>query len=174
MYQLRELERKDLSVINQWRNNPDLIASLGAPFRFINEEIDESWFDEYLKNREKCVRCAITKKGNDNIIGLVSLVSIDFLNQSAEFHIMIGNKENQGKGIGSYAVQAMLQHAFLNMNLHRVELSVLESNKKAQCLYEKAGFTKEGVKRKAKYKNGKYVDLLLYALLREEWRRGQI
>ena len=47
-------------------------------------------------------------------IGLISLVSIDYMNQSAELHIMIGDTNNQGKGAGTFAVRAMLEHAFNN------------------------------------------------------------
>jgi UDP-4-amino-4,6-dideoxy-N-acetyl-beta-L-altrosamine N-acetyltransferase len=170
MYKLRELEKKDLETINKWRNDPELISMLGAPFRFINLEVDEKWFAGYMNNRGNTVRCAIVEETNDDILGLVSLVSIDHLNQSAEFHIMIGNKENQGKGMGTFAVNAMLQHAFYNMNLQRVELTVLEDNTRARHLYEKCGFVQEGVKRKAKYKNGKFINMLLYSVLKEDMK----
>lgn len=168
MYQLRELERKDLKEINKWRNDSELIASLGAPFRYINKEVDEKWFDSYMSNRSNAVRCAIVDQNDDVILGLVSLVSIDHLNQCAEFHIMIGNAENQGKGIGTFATKEMIHHAFYNLNLHRVELTVLEDNKRAQKLYEKVGFVREGVKRQAKYKSGKFVNMLMYSLLKDE------
>lgn len=169
MYQLRELERKDLPTINKWRNNPHLIACLGSPFRFINLEVDENWFNTYIVTRGNAIRCAIVEAERDEILGLVSLVSIDHINQSAEFHIMIGDTRNQGKGIGTFALQEMLNHAFLNMNLHRIELTVLEDNIRAQRLYEKVGFMKEGMKRSSRYKNGKFVNLHLYSILREDY-----
>lgn len=81
---------------------------------------------------------------------------------------MIGDCENQGKGIGTFAVKEMINHAFYNLNLHRIELTVLEDNVRAIHLYEKCGFKYEGRKRKAKYKNGKFVDMKMYAILREE------
>jgi RimJ/RimL family protein N-acetyltransferase len=170
MYQLRELEKKDLPKVNKWRNNPDLIALLGAPFRFINLNVDEKWFESYMANRGNTIRCAIVEGDNDDILGLVSLVSIDYMNQSAEFHIMIGDKDNQGKGIGTFAVNAMLQHAFYNMNLQRIELTVLEDNERARHLYEKVGFIQEGIKRKAKYKNGKFINMIVYSILKEEYK----
>lgn len=170
MYMLRELERGDLQRVNAWRNDPELIAFLGAPFRYINLEVDTKWFDTYMANRGNVVRCAIVDdKQQDRILGLVSLTAIDHMNQSAQLHIMIGEKENQGRGIGTYAVKQMLFHAFMNMNLHRVELTVLEDNKRAQRLYEKVGFNYEGTKRKAKYKNGQFVNMLEYAILRDEY-----
>lgn len=170
MYKLREIEKKDLEKINRWRNNSELIAQLGAPFRFINLEVDENWFATYMSNRDNTIRCSIIEEDKNEIVGLVSLVSIDYMNQSAEFHIMIGEKNNQGKGIGTFAVNAMLQHAFQNMNMQRIELNVLEDNQRAIHLYEKVGFVKEGIKRRAKYKNGKFVNMLNYSILKDEYR----
>lgn len=174
MFHLRELERKDLPVINKWRNDPELICLLGAPFRYINLDIDIKWYESYLGNRGNAVRCAITEDDKDLILGLVSLTSINYLNQSAEFHIMIGDIQNQGRGIGTFAVKNMLNHAFKNMNLHRVELTVLEDNARAKHLYEKCGFVYEGKKRKAKYKNGKFVDMLQYSILKSEFKWGGV
>jgi RimJ/RimL family protein N-acetyltransferase len=169
MYRLRELERKDLDVINKWRNDSELIAFLGAPFRYINLDVDMKWFETYMNNRNNAVRCAVTEDISDEILGLVSLVSINYINQSAEFHLMIGERKNQGKGMGTFAVQAMLNHAFNNMNLQRVELLVLADNRRAIHLYEKCGFKYEGRKRKSNYKNGKFVDTLMYSVLKSEY-----
>lgn len=174
MYKLREIERKDLNSINSWRNNPELIEQLGAPYRFINIEVDQKWFDSYMNNRSSQVRCAIVDETEDKILGLVSLVSVNPMNQSAEFHIMIGNKDKQGKGIGSFAIREMLNHAFNNMNLNRVELTVLENNDRAKHLYEKNGFIFEGRKRKAKFKGGKFVDMLMYAIIRDDFNGGRL
>ena len=169
MYKLRELERKDLEKVNRWRNDPELIELLGAPYRFINLEVDIKWYESYMGNRGNAVRCAIVQDDYDEILGLISLVSINYINQSAELHIMIGDKENQGKGIGTFAVNIMLNHAFNNMNLRRVELSVLESNERAKALYEKCGFVYEGTKRQAKYKKGKFENVSSYSILRDEF-----
>ena len=173
MYRLREIRKCDIATINRWRNDKELIDSLGAPFRYINEAVDEKWFDNYMMHRENTVRCAIVYEDKDVILGMISLVSVDYINQSAALHIMIGDKENQGKGMGMFAVNEMLRHAFYNMNLRRIELTVLEENERATKLYEKAGFVREGLKRCARYKNGKFVNVLVYSILREEYELCQ-
>ncbi len=167
MFTLRELERKDLEVINRWRNNPELIKFLGAPFRFINEEVDTKWFDSYMSNRATNIRLAILE--NDVIKGTISLNSIDLLNQCAELNIMIGDEDNCGKGMGTFAVTALLEHAFNNMNLRRVYLSALEDNHRARHLYEKVGFVYEGMLRESVYKNGEFVNMVLYSILKNEF-----
>lgn len=167
MVKLRELERKDISEINIWRNQHELIDMLGAPFRFINSDVDVKWYEDYMESRGNTVRCAIVAE-NDKILGLISLTNIDFINRSAQLHIMIGLEENQNKGLGTFALSEMLAHAFYNMNLERVELTVLESNKRARHMYEKAGFVLEGRKRNALYKNGEFVDMMMYSILKNE------
>lgn len=169
MYRMRELERKDLMIINKWRNDMDLISFLGAPFRYININVDEKWFENYMAHRTVAVRCAITAEDNDEILGLVSLTSVDYINQSAELHIMIGEARNQGKGMGTFAVYTMLYHAFNNMNLQRVESNILNSNERSKGLFEKCGFVYEGKKRNAVFKNGKFVDMLIYSILKDEY-----
>ena len=170
MYKLRELEREDLRRINRWRNDADLISCLGAPYRYVNEDVDSAWYENYLHARGNSVRCAIVdSEKEDEVLGLISLLSINHINRSAELHIMIGDSECRGKGIGTFAVNAMIRHAFDNLNLRRIELGVLDINQIAIRLYEKNGFIKEGIKRNSNYKNGKYVSMIMMGLLKEEW-----
>lgn len=84
---------------------------------------------------------------------------------------MIGSKENQGRGIGTFAVSSIVNHAFYNLNLRRLQLEVLEYNLAAQKLYRKIGFIEEGRKRKAVFKDGKYVDEIIMGLLRDDYVR---
>ena len=82
---------------------------------------------------------------------------------------MIGDTKNRGKDIGYFTTIEILNHAFNNMNLIRIELGVLESNTRALKLYKKVGFKREGVKHQSIYKNGKFVDMIMMAILKEEF-----
>lgn len=170
MYKLRELSIKDMETINLWRNNPELIQYLGAPYRFIDLQVDKEWFDNYMKNRNTTIRCSIVDK-NDKILGLISLVSINYINQSAELHIMIGMEEERCKGMGTFAICRMIEHAFFDLNLQRIQLSVLEDNLRAIHVYEKIGFKREGVIRKCVYKQGVFKNLFIYGIIRNEYTR---
>lgn len=168
MYRMREIERKDVEVINSWRMNQELISKLGAPFRYINREVDQRWYEDYLSSRSNTIRCSIVDN-DDCLVGLVSLTNIDRNNQLAVFHIMIGENQRRGMGAGSFATSSILKHAFLDMNLNRVELSVLSSNNGAIKFYEKLGFKHEGIKRKALFKNGVFVDVVIMSVLKDEF-----
>jgi len=164
---LRELARADLDAINRWRNDPDVVALLGGSFRHVCMTVDERWYESYLANRATNVRLAI-ELGDGRMVGAVYLVGIDWLNRSAEFAIWIGDAASQGKRVGEAATRLMLAHAFDDLNLERVHLSVLRHNERAIRLYRKVGFVEEGVLRRAAFKGGQYRDLLAMAMLRDE------
>lgn len=173
MYLLRELRRSDIPAINAWRADKELISRLGATYRYINEEVDERWFNAYMERRASTVRCAIVDAdAPENILGLVSLCDIDNLSRSCVFHIMIGDKNQRGKGMGYFAVSEILRHAFEDLNLNRVELHVLPDNEPALGLYRKAGFQQEGLLRQCVFKNGEYKDMIVMSILREEWKKN--
>ena len=64
----------------------------------------------------------------------------------------------------------MLDHAFNQLDLHRVFLFVLDFNPRAIRAYEKVGFKKEGVFREHGYRNGEYCDDHVMGILESEWR----
>jgi UDP-4-amino-4,6-dideoxy-N-acetyl-beta-L-altrosamine N-acetyltransferase len=170
-YMLRELSRNDLPEVTKWRNDPSLIQWLGSAFRYIDSEVDSQWFEKYLAGRANNVRLAICEEKSKKIVGAVYLLGIDWLNRSCEFSILIGSDASRGKGIGEFATRGALRHAFADLNLRRINLTVLASNERALRLYTKVGFVQEGRARQAVYKNGTYIDLVQMAILTEEYQQ---
>jgi RimJ/RimL family protein N-acetyltransferase len=148
-----------------------VIRHLGANFHFIGPEIDARWYDTYLAGRDRSVRLAIVDAEHDRIIGCVYLTDVHRLNRSAEFSVLIGEPHCWSRGHGTKATRTMLAHAFDDLNLHRVYLTVLAENTRAVRLYERVGFTEEGRLREAVFKEGRYHDVLAMAILELEYRR---
>lgn len=73
-----------------------------------------------MRNRVNNVWCVICDTGSKDIIGSIGLLNIDNVCRKAEFYIMIGDKNNQNKGYGYEATKLIFKHAFLNLNLQRV------------------------------------------------------
>ncbi|MGF6769732.1 RimJ/RimL family protein N-acetyltransferase [Paraburkholderia sp. GAS199] len=165
---LREIERDDLAVINSWRADQALVGLLGGNFRHVGPEIDDRWFDNYLGARSNNVRLAICLAPAREAIGVTYLLNIDWTNRCAEFSIQIGVESARGQGIGEIATRSILAHAFDDLNLHRISLTVLASNARAIKLYEKVGFRAEGLMRQAVFKGGRYQDVISMAVLAAE------
>jgi diamine N-acetyltransferase len=166
---LRELAREDISIVNRWRQDRDLVDGLGAPARYISEDVDQAWFEDYLRRRGSDVRCAILVDGEPQPVGLISLTGIDPVHRRAEIHLLVGRRDLHGRGVGTGATRLMLRHAFNDLNLHRVFLSVLAHNAAAIRVYEKSGFVREGVARESAYKRGKYEDMVQMGILAREF-----
>lgn len=164
---LRELRREDIPILNGWRNDRDVVRTLGANFAFVGPEVDQLWFDAYLKSRDKNVRLAIVDDDGE-LVGCSYLLGISWIHRSAEFAIMIGAKERWQRGIGGNATRATLAHAFRDLNLNRVWLHVNADNARAIRLYEQAGFRHEGTLRAAAFKDGQYADVQVMAILANE------
>ena len=169
MIRLRELERADIPVINRWRQSRALTATIGAPHRHIGIEVDERWFESYLQRRGTDVRCAVCLDAEPEPIGLTSLTGIDPVHKHAEYHMLLGDRAEHGRGVGTFATREMVRHGFQDLNLHRIYVFILDSNPAARRMCEKAGFRHEGTMREAAFKEDRYHDVHLLGMLQSEF-----
>ena len=80
------------------------------------------------------------------------------------------NPGRLGRGFGTEATHAVLDHAFDRIRLHRVSLDVFSFNPRAQRSYEKAGFRYEGRQRHTLFWDGEWVDSILMSALSTDER----
>lgn len=106
---------------------------------------------------------------DDVLIGFVVLFNLKWPAGAADMAIGIGDPAYRGKGYGSDALRLILNYAFNEVGLYRVGLTVMEYNSAAIKSYERAGFVREGAKRKVVLRDGKRYDLVYYGILRDEW-----
>jgi RimJ/RimL family protein N-acetyltransferase len=76
------------------------------------------------------------------------------------------SEEHWGKGFVTESVGAVADYAFAKFDFVRLEARVLEGNPASARVLEKAGFTREAAMRRAGFKDGRILDLLLYARLK--------
>ncbi|MFI4965123.1 MAG: GNAT family N-acetyltransferase [Caulobacterales bacterium] len=167
---LRALRKDDLPTLYAWYQDPQTVRSLGANFRYRSEAEVVDNMGRWLVSSESEVRLAIEHGPAHQLVGMVSLQEIDALNRSASFHLVLGEAEARGKGLGVLATRAMLKHAFGDLGLQRVGLQVLDDNHAARALYAKAGFVVEGELREAVFKDGQRHGLVLMGILAGEFR----
>jgi ribosomal-protein-serine acetyltransferase len=76
----------------------------------------------------------------------------------------------QNRGVMTRACRTLIGHAFAVQGLHRVEIRVPPDNTRGRALPERLGFRQEAVLRGACYRDGTYLDLVVYGLLAADWR----
>ena len=74
----------------------------------------------------------------------------------------------RGRGVALEASQALVRHLLVDRGFHRLELEVYGFNDAALKLAERVGYVREGVKRKAYRRHGRWNDAVLLSLLRED------
>lgn len=163
---LRAIEREDIPTFVRWFNDPEVRQYLEMYLPMSRAE-EEGWFEAYLK--DDSTRVFGIETGDGNLVGNIGLRDLDWKNRNASLGIVIAEREYWGRGYGSDAVITMLAFAFHEMNLHRVYLSVFDFNERAIRCYEKCGFRHEGRAREAFFRDGRYHDSLLMAILRQEF-----
>jgi len=139
---LTALTEGDISQIVKWRNSFVLKRLTGSgPFMPVSES------DVNIKSTASAIQFAIRPVDAEDLIGYVALVNIVWSNRTAELGIYIGDANMRGKGRGSSALALLLDYAFLELNLHRVQLEVVDYNTQAIRAYRQLGFTQEGARR---------------------------
>jgi ribosomal-protein-alanine N-acetyltransferase len=163
---LRPLERADAALLTRWFNDPAVKRSLWI-HRPLTLEHEEASIEK-LTSDVNTLMLGIARQDDDRMIGMTGLQQIDFKDRNAELAIVIGEAEEWGRGLGTEATRLVVGHAFGTMNLHRIWLQVFEDNARAIGAYEKVGFRREGLLRQALFREGRYWDVAMMGILREE------
>ena len=100
------------------------------------------------------------------VLGESVINEVDWAARSANFRVALFGSAARGRGLGSWATALTRE-----LGLHRLELDVFSINPRAEHVYAKAGFRREGVLRDAiLLPDGSYCDDVLMAILEDEWR----
>lgn len=162
---IRKFERQDIPKKVEWINNPENNKYLHYNIP-ISVEGTEAWF---ISHEGDTNRFDAIVEVSGVPVGTIGLLSIDRKNSKAEYYIAMGEKDYTGKGVAKEASRLLLKYGFEELGLNRIYLYTETENEKAQRLFERLGFTREGMIRKDIFSRDKYVDRYLYSILREEW-----
>jgi RimJ/RimL family protein N-acetyltransferase len=140
---LRAIEATDLVQLNTWANDPEL-AHLEGSWHFPSSmEFHKTWF-EALQRDGLNKRFAI-QTPDLGLIGLASLMAIDWKNGHAHHGMMLGDKQTRGKGYGTDTIMAVMRYAFEELRLERLETGMIEYNAASLHVYcKKCGWKEEG------------------------------
>lgn len=165
---LRPREEGDAEMIHAWYQDTRISTLMGDKPRSLSWR--RSRYETLLAEEGTDTYFFIISRLEDDLpVGRLDLFSIDRQNGSAAFGLAIGDPAMWGKGYGSDAVNAVMDFAFGQLRLERLWLDTDAHNLRAQAIYTKAGFVREGVFRRAFYQDGRWSDDVRMAMIREEW-----
>lgn len=167
---LRPLQIEDAALFQGWMTDQEITQYL-LVYLPLTRLAEEQWIKETGQSKNDVVLTIVTKKPIEGKpIGNVALHRINHKDGNATFGIFIGEKDYHEFGYGTEAARLMIGYGFNQLNLHRIDSSALAFNKRSIAMHLKLGFKKEGRHRQKIFKNGTYVDDIIFGLLRDEWK----
>jgi RimJ/RimL family protein N-acetyltransferase len=163
---LTPLAEGDSDALFAWINDRDLVV-LSAPFAPVERAAHDAWFDA-VRAREDTAIFAVRLRDGNRLVGTCQLHSIGGPEGEADLQIRIGERDVWGRGVGREAVELLSGYGFGELGLDRIHLHVFASNDRAQRLYERCGFRREGVRSEAVVIEGRPTEVVLMAKLRSD------
>ncbi|MCE1245865.1 MAG: GNAT family N-acetyltransferase [Firmicutes bacterium] len=164
---LRPVRPEDINRWMIWFNDPEVIAHLsGGVIYGATREQEQEFYHQITHLPNNKIFTIMDENGRQ--IGNIGTHNINWEWRNATLGIVIGEKDYWGRGYGTDAMKTFINFAFNMMNLRRLSLDVFADNKRGIRCYEKAGFVVEGIKRQERYYNGKYSDVVIMGILKEE------
>lgn len=113
---------------------------------------------------------SVLRRTDDQFLGLVNFHHREHWNNRLELG-WICAPPFWRQGYMTEAVGAVVDHCFLDLCVHRIEATISPDNVASRALAERLGFQAEGgLMRDRMLVEGKFVSVLMYALLRPDWR----
>ncbi len=170
--ELRRHERANYPLYARWYGDEEVwrLTSWTA------EPLRQGEVERLFESRERSSQddsFAIHREGEEEPIGVISLMNMNEEKASADLSIIIGDPEDRDEGLGTEAIRVLLRYAFEDLGLEKVGLSVFEFNEPAVRAYEKLGFKKEGRMQRAIRRDGEFHDVMLMRVLASEWREAE-
>ena len=106
----------------------------------------------------------------EQLAGIIGFHEINWTNRSTSIGYWLG-EGFQGRGIMTIACQVMVEIAFREYNLNRIEIRAAVENQKSRAIPERLGFVQEGVCRQVEWIYDHFVDHVVYGMLAEDWQR---
>lgn len=166
-FELRPWQIGDVSSLVEHANDPDVALQLRDRFPSPYTRTDaDQWIP--AANQEPVSQCAIVIEGR-----AVGGIGIDFQSdiyrRGAELGYWLG-KAFWRKGLMSRIVLQFVPECFRRFDLNRIEAGVFSTNTASMRILEKAGFTREGIRRQAIFKKDQIIDEHVYSILVNEVR----
>jgi len=163
---LRVVEKEDLPLLLEWFNNLEFRGRYNPlAVQQSKAEIEKKY--DNLGSEEKWF--LIEKKDGNN----VGFIGTHLFGGMLEIGYVLIPAE-RGHGYCTEAVKIMVDYLFMSKNTVRIQAATNVENKASQKVLENAGFQREGIERKGIFVWGKWADLYLYGVLREEWKEPKI
>ena len=130
-------------------------------------------FESRREGLSEHISLDVWHKKDKKPIGNIGLNHIDWVNGWANAFLQIGEPDYWNKDIGTEATDLLMEYAFNELNLNKIQGGVAIDNIGSWSVAGKIGFELEGIRKHEMYIDGKYVDVKIFRLLKEDWLKSR-
>ncbi len=166
---LTGLDRANAETIRAWLNDPEVHHHLLVGHVPITREAEQRFYD-LQGTTPDTYDFEIHVAADGRYIGNIGLRDVDLVHRHGEIGLVVGSKQDWGKGYGADAIVTCLRFAFFTLGLHSVRIVAEEQHQRALELYRRIGFVETGREREHVYREGRFVDQIVFDMLDTEYR----
>ena len=166
---MADVERnRQLHIESEYNTELDRLSDkIYPPFSFDARMGD---FESGVKSGNSLENCGLIIETLDGIaVGGIGVSNVDQVNGTFSYGLGI-SPEHQRKGYASEAIRLLLNYYFNELRFNKCNVTVYDFNEGSKHLHLALGFTEEGRLRESKYSNGRYYDILMFGLAKEEFK----
>ena len=167
---LRIMEKEDFPLFIEWYSNPEFWGEFASPLQRSRTEMEKVISEPGLYEFKDFL---IEKKDGAKIGWICFYYALHPMGKTLEVCYSLISSE-RGKGYCSEAAQIMVDYLFLGKEASCIQAHTHVKNIASQRVLEKVGFKKEGIMRKRSFVRGQWTDMLIFSILREEWKEPRI
>lgn len=166
---LRAIEEQDIPLLHKWANDPVTQDGIGELHFPSSMDFHHTWFQN-LKN-DKLNQRFVVDVPDIGIIGISTIINIDWRNSHAWHGLVLGDSSHRGKGYGVDAIMATMRYAFDELNLERLDGAMIEYNEHSIATYcgKKVGWKEEGRRRNYFFRKGRYWDQVVVGVTKQDY-----
>lgn len=105
----------------------------------------------------------------EKLVGVIGFVKFDWQSRRTEIGYWI-DKNYSGKGIVTESCKCLVNYAFAELEINRIEIRCATENARSRAIPERLNFKFEGVLRHSQWRHTRFFDMAIYGLLAEEWK----
>ena len=166
---LRPIKMEDAPRFVRWLRDKEVNKFTTRKKVFLKEE--QEWIKN-LPKKKNMKRFSVDTLKEKIHIGSIGL-ELEKKDKLAYIDILIGDKNYWGKGYGTEAIKILVDHAFKELGVHKLNLGggTYSYNTRAIRAYKKSGFKIEGINSESVLYKGKFYNLIQMGILRKEWKK---
>jgi len=170
---LRRFVEQDIDTIYAVvdRNKDHLMEFMHWMVPDYSREMAQEFFERSTKAADTTESLGFGIFRDTDLLGSIGFVHFDELAGKTEIGYWIDQGE-EGKGIVSAACKTLIDFAFDELGMNRIEIRCSAENTRSAAIPKRFGFKHEGHLREAEFRNGKLHDFLVFGLLKAEWERS--